>query len=58
MGLAIGYLSVALVMLAVMIVYIVLGHLLIAGVAFTVGVAALLSAVGRLAAMRGEDPDQ
>lgn len=54
---AILYLASAAVMTLVMVVMLLLGHLLIAALACLCGIAALLSAVGRLVA-EPEDPDQ
>jgi hypothetical protein len=58
LSLAFVYMIAGAVMLGVMIVLIVLGHLLAAGLACLAAIAGLLSAVGRLTAIRGEDPDQ
>lgn len=58
MGLAILYLAVGVVMLAVLIVMVLLGHLLLAGFAFVAAIAALLSAAGRIVAERMQDPEE
>lgn len=57
-GLAFFYLIAGAVMLGVMIVFIVLGHLLVAGFAFVAGIAATLSAAGCLLDDQPQDPDQ
>jgi hypothetical protein len=58
MRIAILYLAAGLVMAVVMVITLLLGHMLVAAFAFVAGIAALLSAAGRLAAIRWEDPDQ
>ena len=57
-GIVVLYCAAGVVMTAVAILLILLGHLLAAGVAALAVIAAFLSAAGRLAEIHGEDPDQ
>ncbi len=55
--LAIVYLAAGAVMLAIMITMIVLGYLLIAGIAFLAGITACLTAAGYLVSEERQDPE-